>query len=366
MSLIDFIRGIVRREQPGRALPSLDGPWKPNDALEECEVLTRSIASPDGLALDGDGNIFVGSRNQILRIAWSGATVVHATLNGVVTCLAWSPIHGLVAGVSGSGIAVLGKGSEPLKVLTEVSGGGLKNPSGVAIAGDGAIFVTEGSLTDACENWVWNLMGKRSDGRLLRFDTQGRGDVLAEGLAFPTAPAVRSSDRSVIFAEAWRHRLFCISPAGGRPEIVMDNLPGYAGSLIERAGGGWYLSFFGQRTHLIEFVLNEDAFREEMMATIEPINWIAPQTNPSEHYLQPVQVGGLLSQNIKKPWAPPRSYGMVAALDSEFQCLTTFHSRSNGSNHGTSGLAVKDGGLLVAARGGGTILTIPVSGEMAS
>ncbi len=42
-------------------------------------------------------------------------------------------------------------------------------------------------------------------------------------------------------------------------------------------GGGFWLSFFAVRTHLVEFVLREDDFRQEMMKTIpNPAYWISP------------------------------------------------------------------------------------------
>ena len=65
------------------------------------------------------------------------------------------------------------------------------------------------------------------------------------------------------------------------------------------------------RTHLVEFVLREDDFRQEMMATIPPGLWIAPALATSGHCLEPMQFGWIKALGIEKPWAPPRSYGLL-------------------------------------------------------
>jgi len=96
---------------------------------------------------------------------------------------------------------------------------------------------------------------------------------------------------------------------------VNSNLPGYPARLAKAKGGGFWLSFFAVRTHLVEFVLREDDFREEMMRTIDPSLWVAPALATSGHCLEPMQFGSIKALGIQKPWAPPRSYGLLVRID---------------------------------------------------
>ena len=58
-------------------------------------------------------------------------------------------------------------------------------------------------------------------------------------------------------------------------------MPGYPSRLGRGSDGGFWLSLFGVRTHLIEFVLREDDFRQEMMRTIPREYWVAPALSNS-------------------------------------------------------------------------------------
>ncbi len=73
------------------------------------------------------------------------------------------------------------------------------------------------------------------------------------------------------------------------------------------------------RTHLVEFVLREDDFREEMMRTIPPAYWIAPALATSSDCHEPMQFGSIKALGIEKPWAPPRSYGLVVRIDERWR-----------------------------------------------
>ena len=116
--------------------------------------------------------------------------------------------------------------------------------------------------------------------------------------------------------------------------MVIRNMPGYPSRLASAAGGGFWLSLFGVRTHLVEFVLREDDFRKEMMRTVPPAYWVAPVISSTRDCLEPMQLGGLKALGIEKPWAPPRSYGLLARLDADGEVVETLHSRVGGKNHG--------------------------------
>jgi hypothetical protein len=58
-----------------------------------------------------------------------------------------------------------------------------------------------------------------------------------------------------------------------------------------------------------------------------------------------------------KPWAPPRSYGLVALLDDEGEARTSLHSRAGGRHHGVASVRrLDDRSLLVVSKGGDRVL----------
>ena len=47
-----------------------------------------------------------------------------------------------------------------------------------------------------------------------------------------------------------------------------------------------------------------------------------------------MQIGSVKALGIQKPWAPPRSYGLVIRLGEDGKPLYSLHSRVDGINHG--------------------------------
>lgn len=361
MILLELFRERVLGQAPKRSIPTMDGAWRPNDRLETCARLALDVVQPTGLATGPDGTLFIASGQTILSARGPDYASVSSVgdVGGSVRALTWHPSLGLVAAVTGRGV-VLGVDGPKQKVLSETDAGSLKNPTDVVVATDGSVFVTEGSSRIAGEHWVRDLMGKGEDGRLVRFAPGAhKGETIARGLAFPTGVGLEG-DGTPIVCEAWRHRLLRIGAKG--PQVMLDNLPAYPGSLLAD-GDGWWLSLFAPRSHIVEFVLEEDGFRQKMMEHIDPAFWISPSTDPREHHFQPVQVGSLRSQNIKKPWAPARSYGLVARLDAAFNPQRSYHSRSNGTRHGISAMTMLEDTLVVASEGANAILRPQIGQE---
>ncbi|MGO9625608.1 MAG: strictosidine synthase, partial [Steroidobacteraceae bacterium] len=142
------------------------------------------------------------------------------------------------------------------------------------------------------------------------------------------------------------------------PQIVIPNMPGYPSRLGRGADGGFWLSLFGVRTLLIEFVLRDDDFREDMMRTISPAYWIAPALTTSGDCLEPMQTGGIKALGIQKPWAPPRSYGLVARFDAHGEAEETLHSRVGGRYHGITAAVETAQGTVIVSKGSGRVLLL--------
>ncbi len=118
-----------------------------------------------------------------------------------------------------------------------------------------------------------------------------------------------------------------------------DNLPVAGGAVLCTSGG--------------------TVFR--MMAEIEEAFWIAPALNSGRSFMEPLQGGGVKHMAALNPWAPTRSYGLVARLDASLTPVASWHSRAGGAFHGVTSAAEHDGALLVSAKGGGAIVALDAS-----
>ncbi len=99
-----------------------------------------------------------------------------------------------------------------------------------------------------------------------------------------------------------------------------------------------------------------------MMTEIEPEYWIAPKLKSGQSFLEPMQGAHIKTMGVVKPWAPPRSYGLVIRLDADGVPLYAVHSRVDGVNHGVVAAVELDGALFAIAKGPGRLLRMPLAG----
>ncbi len=143
----------------------------------------------------------------------------------------------------------------------------------------------------------------------------------------------------------------------------MKNFTGYPARIVRGAGGYYWLAFFALRTQLTEFILREHAFRTKMMANVPPHLWVGPTLGGAFDYREPTQIGRIKKLGIQKPWAPPRSYGLVARLDAKGHAVESFHSRTSGRLHGVTAVADDRGRVLVVSKGHGKIAELPIGDD---
>jgi hypothetical protein len=203
-----------------------------------------------------------------------------------------------------------------------------------------------------------DLMQKGATGSVWRVNVAlGARTCIASGLAFANGIAVDKTHGRIIISESWKHRLISVPLRSGNASTVLPRLPGYP-SRISNTPHGYLLCVFAPLNRLVEFVLQEDAYRMDMVAEVDPAFWIAPTLSPPTSFLEPLQNGGVKSMGVHKPWSPSRSCGLVVELDENFQSVASHHSRANGKMHGVTSAIWHDGKILVASKGGDAILRL--------
>jgi len=284
----------------------------------------------------------------VFSIDEGGETTLVETHLVPVTALAVSQSGELAVGLENGKLLIGGRDVElPVSIHCITA---------LAFSSDGFLWLTNGSAEHSASAWAADLMHMGASGSLWHYDPAGKAfREVATGLTFPYGLYAESN--GVVVSESWRHRLLRID-VSGKQTVVVDHLPGYPARLSPAADGGAWLSIFAPRNRLIEFVLQEEAYRQDMIDNVPRDYWIAPALSSGRSFLEPLQCGGIRSMGVHKPWSPSRSYGMAVKLDARLQPVSSVHSRANGSRHGTTSAIEFGGRLLVASKGGDCVIAI--------
>ncbi|MBA3039051.1 MAG: hypothetical protein KJ670_16015 [Alphaproteobacteria bacterium] len=349
--MIGILNRLLRRD--GATVPSMDGVLRPNALLEKATVLA-TVAEPDNLVTVGDALVF-SSGQGIFRLSSGGLSSLIYDCGAPVTALASAPDSSLAAGITATGIRLFGGAHDGL-LLRHIGPRPARGPTALAFGDADTLFVCLGSAHNEAEEWQRDLMEQRSSGSVWKVDLKTRAATcIADGLGFPNGILVRGE--GVVVSESWNHRLLRFDGTGGRPrpQIVLEDLPGYPGRLSAAADGGAWLAVFAPRSQLIEFVLRERPYCTRMLREIPKELWIAPSLRSGRSFREPMQGGAVRVHGIFKPWAPTRSYGLAIRLDHDLQPLRSFHSRADGTRHGLVSIQEWRGGMVFASRGDGVL-----------
>ncbi|MFT4159298.1 hypothetical protein [Shinella sp.] len=340
-----MIGGLIGRGGSSLSVPILDGAFKPNNLLEEAEVLLERPGLED-MALAPDGSLLVAAGAEVLAVDGDAVRLAERH-DGAITALTVLRDGRRVVAL-GDRIVIEGQAAP----LTEAGGRRFKAITALSVMADGRILVCDASARYDGDKWQYDLMTKGRSGRLLALDPAGgKAELLQNDLAW--AFGAMESGNGVLVSESWRHRL----RLAGRGDATGE-LPGYPARITPTADGGFWLSLFSGRAQIVEFVLQENSFRREMMETIDPKYWISPALSSGEDFLEPLQSGGVKHMGILKPWAPPRSYGLAVRCDANRNPLMSVHSRVGGANHGIVTTLERGSEVLALSKGAGRLLRL--------
>jgi hypothetical protein len=354
-ALKSFTDRLLGRGDATITVPSFDGALKPNQILEKAEIVAQFDA-PEDLATDGK-TLYIAD-GAVLRRLDGAATTEVRRFDRPISALCCLPDGGIAVGLGGSEVRVFATPSAP-DAATVFSDPSMNAINALSLAPDGTLIATDGSTARPYRQWVYDLMERGRTGRVLILDiASGRVHPIASGLRY--AFGACAAGDAFFVSESWRHRVIAVSPDGSQ-RAVLDNLPVYPSRLAAAASGGFWLTAFAARTQLVEFVLRENAYRRRMMAEIDPEYWIAPKLRSGLSFLEPMQGAHIKTMGVVKPWAPPRSYGLVIRLNADGVPLYALHSRVDGVNHGVVAAVEMDGALYAIAKGPGRLLRLPLT-----
>jgi hypothetical protein len=351
----EFADRLLGRGEATITVPAFDGALKPNQWLEVAETVLE-CAAPGDLASDGAHHLYLADGPRLLRLDGGNASELRV-FDRPISALATLPGGGLAVALAGREVHIYESAAapDPESLFRD----GLNAVNALAPAADGTLIATDGSATRGVEDWARDVMELNRSGRVFRLDPKTRSvELVAFGLGY--AFGACAAGKGLLVSESWRHRLVSIG-RDGSSRVVLRHLPVYPSRLAPAASGGFWLTAFTARTQLIEFVLREPAYRRRMMAEIDPEFWIVPRLRSGRSFKEPMQGAHLKTMGVIKPWAPPRSYGLVIRLDSEGVPLYSLHSRVDGVNHGVVAAVEFNGDLVMIAKGPGRVLKLPLA-----
>ncbi len=356
-ALRDFADRLLGRGSAAITVPVMDGLLKANRVLDEAEVVA-ALPGIDDLASEGTV-LFASAGCELFRID-AGTPVLVQRFDVDISAIAVRAPGVVAVALGGRQVRVLqssGDGLRQIAVLDRCGDAPLVCVNALAFDGPDEIVFSEGSQRHGPDAWCRDLMELGSSGRVGRwpFAKGGPATELARGLRHAYGVGVRAG--KVLVSESWRHRVI---PLGGGGPLLAE-LPGYPSRMTPSADGGFWIACFVCRTQLVEFVLREPAYRARMLAEIDPRYWIAPALSSGASFLEPLQGAGVKTMGVMKPWAPPRSYGLIVKVGADGRLRGSLHSQVDGKHHGITGLAEHDGRLYAASKGSGRLLAVELS-----
>ncbi len=349
------LRSLATGKKNHLSIPVFDGVFKPNNLLESAEMLLERPGLED-IAIGASGELFAACGQEVIKVDQTGNAVSVCAFDDLITALAVAP-DGTLAVSLGSKL-IIAAGTEKELVVEDVARTAFVSINALAFTPSGHLLVTEGSRRFPVSQWSHDLMSKGRSGRVVRIDpATGQADMLASELAYANG-AYETDHGNTLVSQSWAHCLTRISGDGKAP--LIDDLPGYPCRFATAPDGGFWLTLFCSRTQLVEFVLMEDDYRQEMMETIEPQYWISPAFGSGTDFLEPLQGGGVKQMGILKPWAPPRSYGLIVRFGADLTPRYSLHSRVGGNNHGICAAAHHGDTLYVLSKGASRISTLSI------
>jgi hypothetical protein len=367
---LDIIKEIVFHNRDRHGIPPMDGPFHPNDLLDEVDVFSDTMKDIDDIAINEKGDIYVSSGNTIVRLNGSSGQreTVFAQFDTKVGGINFHPDGRLMACVSRKGLVIIGNDGKQTWITT-ADGQTILCPTTAVADRNGKIYIADGSTYHDPQNWVRDLMEKRKAGRLIIYEPHtGKSHVLLSELSYPYGLAITNDGQDLLITESWSHTLSSYKLNDIRKQsrkLLIPNLPGYPARIVPSLVGGYWMCLFALRTGLIELVLSENTYRKKMMETIEnTAHWVAPALSSGDDILEYSQAGRMKVFGILKPYAPSRSYGLVVELDEECEPIRSLQSRVGGRRHGITGISQHGNNLYIVSKGNNKILKLNTGKEV--
>ncbi|SDY82326.1 Strictosidine synthase [Amycolatopsis xylanica] len=209
----------------------------------EVKVIPVGGHGPEDVVVDAEGQVYTGladgrilrlspDGSRIEKIAHTGGRPLGLELHGEDELLVCDANLGLLTvGINGGKVTTL---------ATEALGLKLVFCNNAAVAQDGTIYFTDSSRRFPITHWRDDLIEQTAGGRLLRRDTDGTIDLVADGLQFANGVALPPDESFVAVAETGSFkvtRVWLTGEKAGTVDTLLDDLPGFPDNISTGSDG---------------------------------------------------------------------------------------------------------------------------------
>ncbi len=305
--------------------PEMTGVLAPNKKLLDAELIAKgSVNGPEDVVLDADGRIYAGTQDgKIVRVRKDGSVETFAETGGRPLGLAFDRKNNLIVADAYEGLLSIDPEGNIAVLSTEAEGLPYRFTDHLDIASDGIVYFTDASHTYSQNEYLFDLLESRPNGRFLRYDPEsGRAEVLLQDLYFANGVALSRDEDFVLVNETYRYRIqryWLKGPKAGTSEIFADNLPGFPDNITSNRRGTFWLALF--------------TVRNDKMDKMHP--------NPL--------LKKILSRLPRFMWPKPKPYGFVLALNEKGDILESLQDPAGEHLKEITGAREQDGFLYLGS-----------------
>ena len=211
-----------------------------------------------GLRGRDEGAVFTGTEDgSIFRISHDGRHVERVAHTGGRPLGIELDLDGrLLVCDAHRGVLRIDTASGAVEQVTDsVHGRRMVFCNNAAIASDGTVWFSDSSTKFGIEHWKDDLVQDTRTGRLLRLTTDGRIDVVLDGLAFANGVALSRDEQYVAVAETAARtvvRHWVTGERKGRRDFLVTDLPGYPDNIARGSDGLIWVTIASPTDPLVE------------------------------------------------------------------------------------------------------------------
>ena len=262
--------------------PEMSGILAQNSELLKAELVAKGkINGPEDVVIDPEGRLYGGTQDgKIVRILKDGGIETFAETGGRPLGLAFDSTGNLIVADSYKGLLSLDTSGKITLLTTEAEGIPYKFTVHLDIASDGMIYFTDASFKYQQNEYFFDLLESRPNGRFLRYNPNNKiTDVLLRDLYFSNGVALSQNEDFVLVNETYRYRIqryWLKGPKAGTADIFIDNLPGFPDNITANRKGTFWLALFTVRNDQMD-MMHPSPFVKKIVSRLPKFLWPKPK-----------------------------------------------------------------------------------------
>jgi len=263
------------------AAPPLSGDYEKNSRLANVQRLSLGDGfAPEDVAIDSKNRIYAGlDDGRIIRLQADGTRPeLFANTQGRPLGMKFDTGGNLILADAIKGLLSISQDGS-ITVLSKQAGGKvILCANDLDIAADGTIYFTDASSKFPLTNYKADILEHQPNGRLLAYDPRTKEThVVLDQLCFANGVAVSPDQTFVLVVETGSYRIHRVwlnqstvhqtgdLPNGrkyGKPEIFIDNLPGFPDGLSSNGKDKFWLALVTPRDATLDKLLPHPFLRK--------------------------------------------------------------------------------------------------------